>query len=79
LYHQLIRNVIALISKDVRVSLGLDDRSEALKYYTSNDLEWSIPRATKFSLPIFAAAESLEQTFEKFKGLRGVDFELYQR
>lgn len=72
-YHRFIRNLIALVSRNVAVSLGLDDEVGRLKYYKVEDLKPKRLHAQVLLPPVFATAKFLGVTFGKFKGMRGLD------
>jgi hypothetical protein len=76
-YRQLMRNAIAHIRDDVEVSLGLDTRDEQVRYYELDGLVFDSRIGAFVRTPIFEPASFLEQAFEEFKGLRGVDVGCY--
>jgi hypothetical protein len=76
-YRQFMRKAIAHIRNNVEVSLGLDTRDEQLMFYEMSG-RMIYTSCGKYSGPLrFVPGTFLEQTFEEFKGLRGVDVECY--
>jgi hypothetical protein len=76
-YRQMMRDLVAHVRDDIDVKLGMDIRDEQMMYYNMDAESFSISSGYIASPPTFMPASFLEQTFEEFKDLRGVEVGCY--